>query len=75
MLVRLFVKRTGKESKSLLRKYSAYYEQMLVFDESPRKTRAINVMQLKGSELQTVVMSTFPYLASKLMKGLQGKEW
>ncbi len=75
ILVRLFINRKTRETKALLRKCNAAFSQMCVFQESPRKARAISVMQMTGSELQTVALSAFPYMANKLMRGLQGQEW
>ncbi len=75
ILVRLFVNRKSKETKALLRKTNAAFARMCVFKESPRKSRFISVLQMTGSELQTVAMSAFPYMANKLMRGLQGQEW
>ena len=62
MLVRMFVKRTTKESKMVLSQLSHYYENSKVFSEMASTTRPIRVKQFKGNELRVLTMSAFPIL-------------
>ncbi len=63
MLVRIFVKRKTKQAKRYLKSLNHYYTSMRVFSETPRRTRAISVKNLKGNELGVITLSVLPVLA------------
>ncbi len=63
MLSRMFCKRETKQSKRYLAQLNHYYMKMRVFSETARRSRKINVKNLKGNELGLITMSVLPVLA------------
>ena len=71
---RALVKKKTRYSARILAQYSALYEEMAVFSESPRRTRHIALGQFKGNEFGLLTLSALPTLCYELIRSKKA-EW
>ena len=63
----MLVNRNTRESRRVLQDFSAAYKNTKVLSEMSRRSRTIQVSQLKGSELGVLIFSVFPHLVKNIM--------
>ncbi len=71
---RMFIKKKTVYSRAVKNELSQLYENMAVFSESPRKTRAISVGQFKGNEFGLLTLSAMPTLSYFIIRSKKD-EW
>ncbi len=68
MLKRMFVSHNTVESRGILAETSFLYRKMRVLTEIARRTRALKIPELKGSELCLITLTLLPTMAFQVIR-------